>query len=336
MKMRYSFTFFLVFSSLLLVAPSVFWGVDMREVAQKARKERLVAEEAARLAREEVLNDRTKLLRRMTDLKMANRALHEEVKALQENVASLAAEKESLSGERDAVLSGMKSVSGTIRTAARELDAMLTESPFTAENPERLDTVRQILEPNRFAGAKDLDFLVNGFFSEMNRTGLVSLKKGTVFTPFGTLADAGILSIGPFTALYRDETGKTGYLRFLPENRKYQMLGKEPSRSVRKNIDAYMDGKTDAVYTDVSAGAALQQVLNRSTLKSQIRDGGFLVWPILFIGFLAVLITLERLWFLRRVHANADRVMGRVNALASEKDWEACDAILEPGRGKPV
>lgn len=328
--------FLLMMLIALIFCPSFAVGADMREVARKAREGRVAAESAARAAREAMLGDREKIIRHLQSLEAANTALKSETNQLRADVSQLSQEKEALSQERGTVLSTMKSVSGTIRSAARELDTLLTESPFTAADPDRLNLVRDVLAPNRFAGIDDLDLLVNGFFNEMDLAGRVQVERGNVLMPSGELTETEILSIGPFSASFRDDKENVGFLRYLPENRKFQMLGRAPSGSVQKNISAYMDGKEDAVHTDVSAGAALQQVMNRSTLKSQVEVGGFLVWPIIFIGFLALLVTVERLWFLWRVHTNADKVMGRVNTLASEKNWASCDSILLSGKGKPV
>jgi biopolymer transport protein ExbB len=56
----------------------------------------------------------------------------------------------------------------------------------------------------------------------------------------------------------------------------------------------------------------------------------------LVIGLLASAIAVERIFFLNRVHANADRMMGRVNQLAGRGDWAGCDAVLQNQKGKPV
>jgi biopolymer transport protein ExbB len=87
---------------------------------------------------------------------------------------------------------------------------------------------------------------------------------------------------------------------------------------------------------DFSRGAALKQLTHRSSLKDKIKKGGIIVWPILGIGLLALGIALERTLFLNRVHANTDRLMGRVNQLAGRGDWAGCDDILKPEKGKPV
>jgi biopolymer transport protein ExbB len=326
----------MVLLAVLLLTPCLASATDMREASRRARESRLAAEAAAQAAREAVLSDRGKLLGRIAELERSRNQLQAETRALDTEISGLEKEKISLGRERDLSLLAMKAVSGTLRTAARELDGMLTESPLTAKNPEKLAPVREILNPGRFAGIDDLDLLAKGFLGEMADTGAVRLEKGEVFGPGGSLVTAEILTLGPFTAAFRTEKGEVGFLRYLPENGKFQMLGREPSRSVQKNLESYMQGLSPSLSMDISGGAALQQVLHRTTLKSQIESGGFLVWPILLIGLVALLITCERIWFLNRVHTNADKVMGRVNALAAEKQWEACENTVRPGVGKPV
>ena len=105
-------------------------------------------------------------------------------------------------------------------------------------------------------------------------------------------------------------------MRYSEASGRFQALANLPPRKIQKNIASYMDGQDDAVYLDPSSGSALRRISHRVTLTEKIRKGGILVWPILGIGLLAALLTAERLVFLQRVHANADRVMGRFNELA--------------------
>ena len=76
----------------------------------------------------------------------------------------------------------------------------------------------------------------------------------------------------------------------------------------------------------------------RTVLHSRRRSSRAapVVWPILGIGLLALLIAIERTLYLNRVHANTDRLMGRVNQLAGAGDWAGCENVLAPEEGKPV
>ena len=54
------------------------------------------------------------------------------------------------------------------------------------------------------------------------------------------------------------------------------------------------------------------------------------------LGHFALIIALERMIFLRRVHANTDSVMGKVNELALEGKWQECDKIAKDKKGRPA
>ncbi len=49
----------------------------------------------------------------------------------------------------------------------------------------------------------------------------------------------------------------------------------------------------------------------------------------------AILIGIERMIFLKRVHDNTDRTMNEVHRFAAEDDWEACQGVVE-GCHSPV
>jgi biopolymer transport protein ExbB len=83
------------------------------------------------------------------------------------------------------------------------------------------------------------------------------------------------------------------------------------------------------VYVDLSGGGALRQITHKPSPWEQIRSGGPVVWPILAIALLALLLVLERIVSLRRVHGNTDRLMDEMNRLASQGDWKACEDLVE-------
>ena len=173
------------------------------------------------------------------------------------------------------------------------------------------------------------------FLEESALSGDIELKTGSFVTDTGKEDTGEILILGGFTAAYRCRD-TTGFLNYSQESHKLYALSALPSRHIRKNLNQYMDGKSDGVYIDISRGGALRQITHRQSLLDQIRAGGLLVWPILGLGILALIITLERLFFLGRVHANADRVMGKVNELAAQGKWQQCDNMVGNEKKVPV
>lgn len=97
-----------------------------------------------------------------------------------------------------------------------------------------------------------------------------------------------------------------------------------------------MEGIDDAVSVDFSGGAALRQITHKPGLIEKCKQGGPIVWPILAIGFFALILIIERIIVLKRVHFNAERLMEKVNTLATQGKWEECQNIVQEQKGRPV
>ncbi|MFZ2042106.1 MAG: MotA/TolQ/ExbB proton channel family protein, partial [Desulfobacterales bacterium] len=98
----------------------------------------------------------------------------------------------------------------------------------------------------------------------------------------------------------------------------------------------YMTGEAEAIYMDISRGAALRQLTHKLSLWEQVPKGGPIVWPILVILAVGVLIVIERVVFLLRKNCDAEKLMQRLAALVGERRWPDCrEACLALG-GKPV
>ncbi len=82
-----------------------------------------------------------------------------------------------------------------------------------------------------------------------------------------------------------------------------------------RSLNHFFAGKTSDVWLDISGGIALQQLARQVTLMEQLRSGGVLVIPILLVGFVALVLTLERLIIFSRVRQNTDNLMSRVTDL---------------------
>jgi biopolymer transport protein ExbB len=83
----------------------------------------------------------------------------------------------------------------------------------------------------------------------------------------------------------------------------------------------------DPLAEDVGAAAA------HKTLLETFLSGGIVMWPILLLGVLSLLILLERIVSLNKVHTNADRLMKKVGEHIFQKNWEAAKNICVRNAG---
>jgi len=309
------------------------YGQDMRLAAQKARDDYEAAIREAKAAEERILSDRKLLEEKVFLLESEVKALNSRIKAMQGELEKLKEEELKLLKQKSEDEMEMQELAGTVRVTARELETILRQSQFTNRFPERLKPVKLILKKGRFPGMDDLKTIANLFFQEIELSGEVVLKKGNFVDRSGVEREGDILTVGKFISFYRTKA-EVGFLRYSEENHKLYALSLLPPWLIRRNIKRYMEGKTDDIYLDFSGGGALRQLTHKITLKEQIKRGGPIIWPILSIGIFALILILERISFLRRVHLRTDLIMGKVNELASQGKWDECLEFLKKDKRK--
>lgn len=301
---------------------------DMRAASQQAERDQKEALEAARAAEARILGDRNALVAEVKRLENRERELEQNLSGLQERFEELRQVEGDLSETWSERELAFRELVGTVRTSARDLETILKHSPFTAESPGRPEQIAPLLEKKHFPGLEDIRLMSDLFFDEIVRSGEVSLRDGAFVDRTGEDRTGKVLTLGKFTAIY-DSGKEVGFLRYSEDGERFYALSALPSWWVRRSLKGYLEGREEAVYIDLSGGGALRQITHRPGLWEEIRTGGPIVWPILAIAALALLLVLERIAYLRRVHGNTDRLMDEMNRLASEGDWKACDALVE-------
>lgn len=325
----------IVLFTLISTAPSHLYAADMRKASIIAEK---ALQEALRTKKEnqfKIEKSRESLTKKKELLEQETGQLRQRAEMVENSIKALQEANETLKSETSGDEAAMEELAGAVRTAAANLNALLLSSMFTAWDSDRVDKLTPILNTKRFPGIEDMKIISDLFLEESRITGEIEYKKGTFISEKGKVVEGDILNLGGFTAAYR-YGNQTGFLKYSEESRNFQALSALPSWSLRKALNRYMDGESDSVPTDISRGGALLEISHRLTLEEQIRQGGILVWPILGLGVLALLIALERTFFLGRVHANTDRIMGKVNELAALGSWEACDKMVQGEKKIPV
>ena len=325
----------LLIGLIVLLVSGAAVAEDLRVVSQKAQADFEQAQQEARRRRQEILENKEKLTAEVQRGETRVKDLNATVAGLQKRLEELKA-NEAVQGQKQSeVRMDLREFTGVVRETARDLEALLNQSQFTALQPDRLDRLAPVLDNDRFPGMEEIALLSDLFFEETALSGEIDRHTAVYIDQDGSEVNGEILTIGAFSAVYRSN-GEVGFLRYAEGGQRLFALSNPPPWTMRRNIKRYLNGDTDEIVFDFSRGAALRQLVHRSTLMDKIEKGGPVVWPILGIGVLALLIALERIVFLNRVHANTDRLMGRVNDLAGKGDWAGCDKVLQHDQGKPV
>lgn len=322
----------LALAMVLLTAAPAF-AEDMREAARRAHADREAVLAEAREAEARILSDRSALTFEIARLVSEVDALGEQKERLETTADSLESREGDLARQWSDREMAFRELVGTIRTAARDLEAVIMNSPLTAADPDRLSRLAPVLEKGHFPGMDDLAAMTGLFFDEIRATGEVVLREGTIIGRSGREERARILTIGPFTAAYATDE-ETGLLQYSDESRCLYALSSLPPFGVRRGLERYMAGEADSVHVDLSDGSALRQITQGRDPIEHVLSGGPIVWPILLIGLVAFGFVIERALYLKRVHGNTDRVMGAVNDHAARGAWTECEAMVKAGRGK--
>jgi len=305
------------------------------ELLQKVTREKQMAEDEAREARRRILEDRDSLAKATDRLQAEMRLLEAEVNTNEQKLADLQADGEKLEADLDEHRAVTNELIGHIRILAKDLDALMTGSFGQARQPEERNLLTAIAAQGQFPGMQDLRYMVTVLEDEIRSSGEVRLVRGTIVDRNGRSVEADLLFLGHFTAAYRD-ADTCGYLNYLPASRKFFALQKPSPGNVRKALQNYLAGRTDAVPLDITRGGALQQLSHRTNLLEHISRGGPVIWPILAVLVLGMVIIVERMIYLYRKRVDADSLMNRMGALAACEEWDACRSLCDRFVGKPV
>lgn len=323
--------------ALIAVFASLAQSQDVREAARKANADRQAAIEKKQAIEQQIINDRAKLKAEVERLEAQQKQLETDVASLQSRIENGEKQLEALQDEWETEQLETKEISGNVRVFARELEGVLQQSHFDAIYPERLEKIQPLLDKGYYPGIDDIVAMTNVVLDEIARSGQVGLVESHYVGRDGEDRSGRVLTLGKFTAVY-NEGDETGFLRYSPEGRKFFALSALPSRGMQRQLKKYFEGSSDMVPIDMSSGAALRQITHEVSFIDQMKAGGPIVWPIGLLALAALVIVVNRIVFLNRVNRNTRKYMTRFNKLASEGEWEKCEALVmkHKGRHSPV
>ncbi len=300
---------------------------DIQAEYRHARKEQQLTLQHIKLRRQA-------LQQKLADLETRVSAASDTLSADQERLEKLSQERDKITKEVSRRLADNKELGMLFINHASNFLALAERSPYSAERPDRLNTLRSFVDPHRVFRLRDLKALLDFSFEDMMASREKIAYTGMMVDRSGNETQGEIIRLGHLPAMYCAEK-YVGYLSLSPASGRL-IMGPSPSFWVRRNLRHYFEGKTGDVYTDISGGAAIQQLAHRVTLMDQLRSGGVLVVPILLVGLVALALTIERLIFLGRVRHNTDELMTRVTELVGGGNIEGAMEAAYPHRQRPT
>lgn len=322
-------------SSCLLLAVAILTGAaappsmaqaqegSMATLLQELRRAREKEAERDRQRIQEFL-DRAEERQAMRDAAVAERnaarARRDELQAAfdanEDALAELETELEQRTGEFGEVFGVIRQVAGDARSTIRS-------SLISSQYPERLERLQTLAGSDRLPSIGQIDRLWTTMLEEMVATSEVTSFETEIIQADGEATRAEVTRVGPFNATVGDR-----FLQFTPETQELSMLPRQPEgkwRSLAANVAEAEPGTrlVDGV-VDPTRGAVLGLLIQKPTLLERIQQGKLVGYVVLFIGFVGLLIALERFVSLGRIerrmhvqrkdieHPNTANPLGRV------------------------
>ncbi|MCF8034604.1 MAG: hypothetical protein K9L18_16140, partial [Desulfarculaceae bacterium] len=322
-------------TAVLLLASAPAWSADFGQAAKETAADLSLAKHELAATRQKIAHERAAMKARLADLSAKLAAEKKALAAAREGLAQASRDKAELGRQLAETSGDLKELAGHVRAGARELLAVAERSPSTAQEPGRLEELRDYLNKSRFPGLADIQNLVEKFFGEMAASGQIARWRGPLVDRQGRETPADIVRLGSFTTLYRTG-GELGFATLGPASGRLLAAGGKPSWLMSGDIAAYLDRETQAAPMDISGGAALRQLSRGESAWERLLAGGPLVWPILAVALAALILIIERLVFLQRVRANTDQMMASVAEEVAGGDFAAALEEVEKQPGRPT
>lgn len=276
--------------------------------------------------RKAMADERARLTAELAALKAEGTRLSADLDALKTEFESGMAEEERLTEELTTGDADIRRLADQLRIIHRDAEPLFAVGP--APTPEMGDLSARLADPDHFPGLADMKALADGFLAEIAAAGRIVRETGVFRDQTGAPRSGEILRAGRLSAYFRTDAG-TGFLRWDADTGEWAEVPGRPPFGIRRTLDRYFDGESDILPVDPSGGVIPGAINRRSDLRQWLDAGGLLVWPILFIGLVAVVLSLERLYTLGRIPAVTDRIMDRFRELLSCRDWDACAVFCD-------
>lgn len=304
------------------------------QVAGEIHARERAANQDRQLTLRDIRQERARLTRTLRELKARLASAGDKLAAEKALLDKLSRQRDSLKRDISSRLASKEELDAVLLDFVGNFLARAEESPYSAQQPQRLETLRAFSANGHVFGMDDVKTLFDLYFADMRAGAEKTRYTGPVLDRGGNETEADIIRLGHLAALHRSAAG-TGYLMLSPASGRL-VASAEPPGGVQSNLEDYFDGDTDQVFTDISGGAAIRQLAQQDTMMDQLRSGGALVIPILLVGLVALALTVERLLFLARVRHNTDELMTRVTELVDRGDCEAALRATAPHRNRPT
>lgn len=308
------------------------------EVSQTINQLNIETTQKGEQVKQAIKKDRATLIREVRAIKQKGAAAKKRAEMLAAKLQSLREQETALKLDLEKSQAQMNKIESTVRDNSLALLAGRSIQPGLLRNPERMDRLSRIAAPDRFPSMNDIAFLLNGLVSVIDESGNILRSEGPILLRDGSEAVSNTMRIGAFQGAF--VSNEAGFLVANPQAGIPQSAPYVPYENEEEILRAAMAG-SNLFPLDISQGRMLTDPPTRETLIDKLKNGGVFLWPIIAIGFLGMLIIIERCVVLYRTglskgHSTQEsttstpsgRVVQRMRQ-SPEGDSESAERLLE-------
>ncbi|MEZ4601035.1 MAG: MotA/TolQ/ExbB proton channel family protein [Syntrophotaleaceae bacterium] len=324
-----------LFLLLAPVANSPAATADWRDVVRDLESANARAADRARQVEELVRQDRSTLeavlknyREQAADAESRLKPLTAEYERLKETEEKLRAD---LAKEREEI----ENIQGTVFGFARQSGELFEDSLLGADLAAERAAVDEMVARKKFPGLAEIETVVRLFTRYREASAEVRSGEGTFIGGDGRPNQGRVARIGALAAVYSAD-GEQGYLVPTNNGRELSAVAGTVPGWVESRIRHFIAEGRGPLPLDLSGGGAFLKMTNGKSLTETFKAGGSLVWPILGIGVLALLLSVERGLFFLRVRSNSDRIIDDVAGMVEKDSINECVAYCRANGKSPL
>ncbi|BCS88143.1 DUF3450 family protein [Pseudodesulfovibrio sediminis] len=331
----------LIFTTPLLAAPSnspspktTSESNQWRQTVGEIKELHEATQADAQVTIQSITQEQNLLTKELLDLKAEKRRRDQNYHALTQKFNSLVEQKHELDKTLESQQDSMRLIEGTVRTSAKQFQKRAMNSPVTAERPDRLTNLAQLLDSVHFPGLESIKTLTDMWFHELVASGEVITHESRCVAPDGSQRQGIVTRLGTLGALFKDMDGNAAFLR--PNAGGHLEMVSGDFDNVVSKADQFLSGEQTDAPIDFSGGEVFKRFDGQSGILTTLMNGGMLIWPILLVGLIGFLLSGERFLRLASIHTCPDCKMDRAMEWASKGNLKQCADCLGPKGNTPT
>ncbi len=225
-----------------------------------------------------------------------------------------------------------KALQGASKINSSLISKRLDFSPYIINGFIDIETLKKLSKEIEFPSFEDIKALLEMQLAEIEQSGKVSLQDGIIYSADGQEQNSKVLSVGGLFAVAQvaDSAGTSSvFLKSAANGSRLMHAPRALSEGEQKLYNDYFTNVSSILPMDLSKGKLFVNPVVEKSFVEHILAGGFLVWPILAVGFLAMLLGLWRYFKLMTVNLGSKEVLASFYELVSDGKFDEAKAYLE-------